>query len=80
LNNTGDVYQNFIYKNGTAFSNNFEQGISDSNGQTNMHYTMYMSLTAGDTVDIYARWTGGGSGRTANNYSSNAWWAIWRLT
>jgi hypothetical protein len=80
LNNTGDVYQNFIYKNGTAFSSQFEQGISDSNAQTNMHYTMYLSLSAGDTIELYSRWTGTGTSRTSNHYSGNAWWAIWRLT
>jgi hypothetical protein len=80
LNNTGDVYQNFIYKNGTAFSSQFEQGISDANGQTQMHYTMYLSLTAGDTIELYSRWTGTGSSRTSNHYPGNAWWAIWRLT
>jgi hypothetical protein len=80
LNNTGDVYQNYIYKNGSAFSSAFEQGMSDSNAQSNMHYTMYLSLSAGDTIDLYSRWTGGGSGRSANALAGNAWWAIWRLS
>jgi hypothetical protein len=80
LNNTGDVGQNVVYKNGSASSNLYEQGISDSNGQTNLHYTYHMSLTAGDTVEIYARWTGGGSNRSVNNHQVNSVWAIWRLS
>jgi hypothetical protein len=77
LNNTGDVYQNRLYKNGSIINTNvYEQGVSDGNAQCNLMYTAVLSLTAGDYIEQYVAWTGGGSGRTANHYTSSCFWIV----
>ena len=78
LNNTGDVYQNKLYKNGSAVAGAavYEQGMSDSNAQCNLMYTSVLPLNATDYIEQYVAWTGSGSSRTANHYTALCFWIV----
>jgi hypothetical protein len=78
LNNTGDVYQNKLYKNGSALfpTEPYEQGVSDGNAQCNLMYTAVLELNANDYIEQYVAWTGSGSSRSANHYNSLCFWIV----
>jgi hypothetical protein len=68
LSNTGDVYQVYFFKNGVAYAP-FEVGVADSNAQSTLTGTLIKYLVPGDYIEVYGRYVGGGSNRTANHYT-----------
>jgi|688.fasta_scaffold51877_2 hypothetical protein len=79
LGNSGDDYKVYIRKNSTD-SQPFTQGASSGNAEIDMFIMHRLSLTAGDTVKIYAVNQGAYTNRIGNIYTENAWWKIERLS
>ena len=79
LGNSGDDYKVYIRKNSTD-SSPFTQGASSGNAEIDMFIMHRLSLTAGDTVTIYAVNQGAYTDRIGNIYTGNAWWKIERLS
>lgn len=79
LGNGNDDYKVYIRKNATD-SQPFTQGASSGNAEIDMFIMHRLSLTAGDTVKIYAVNQGAYTNRIGNIYTENAWWKIERIS
>lgn len=77
-NNSGDVYKVLLSHNG-SLKNPFEQGMSDSNAQSNLVGSMVLTLAVNDYIEVYGKWSGGGSYRSANFHTDLCSVEGWKL-